>query len=275
MTTKVEELLKNTGDMALKRRALKIIEGLDLKKGERILEVGCGDGYYLHILSSLNLALKLYGTDYDLHTLEVAKRNLARRKINLGFGDLMKKLPFPADYFDKVIMSEVAEHLPNDVQGLREVRRVLKPGGILCLTVPNHNYPLLWDPVNWLLEHLLDTHITSGFWAGLWNMHIRLYTKDQISTVISQAGFKIKDVESLTFWSLPFNHNVVNFGARLLHSGKLDQASADSINKFKAPAHRTLIANIYFATVEGIDKLNDLWLPDQVTGVGLFVKALK
>ena len=40
-------------------------------------------------------------------------------------------------------MSEVAEHLSSDIKGLKEVYRVLKPGGIIALTVPNKNYPFL------------------------------------------------------------------------------------------------------------------------------------
>ena len=92
----------------------------------------------------------------------------------------MKRLPFKAEFFDKVMMSEVAEHLPDDVKGLKEVKRLLKKAGILILTVPNHNYPFFWDPLNWTLEHFWGTHIKSGFWSGLWNQHLRLYKPDEI-----------------------------------------------------------------------------------------------
>ena len=195
----LKNLLENTGDMALKRRAQRIIEGLELRKGDKILEVGCGDGYYLHLLSNIGIPLKLHGTDFDKEGLKKAKKNLGK-KILLYHADLMKKLPFNNNTFDKIIMSEVAEHLPNDVKGLKEVYRVLKKGGILCLTVPNHSYPLFWDPLNWVLEHLFDTHIKSGFLAGLWNQHERLYTSRQIKKVLEKAGFGVKKVESLTFW---------------------------------------------------------------------------
>src|SRR5688572_11785909 len=145
---KLDLLLDKVGDIALKRRARRIIEGLDPKPNERILDVGCGDGFYLHLLSNLGIPLKLYGSDFDQNALKSAKIVLKNYRITLKPGDLMKKLPFNDNYFDKIVMSEVVEHLPQDVKGLKEVKRVLKPGGTVCITVPNANYPLLWDPVN-------------------------------------------------------------------------------------------------------------------------------
>src|SRR3989344_3027082 len=174
-------LLKNTCDMALKRRAKEIIEEINPSEGERILEVGCGDGNYLHLLSSMGFKrLSLIGVDIDENSLKSAKRNLKGRRIKLLKADVLGKLPFAANTFDKIIMSEVCEHLSDDVKGLTEVKRVLRKGGILVVTVPNHNYPLLWDPVNWILEHFFNTHVSSGFWAGLWNQHLRLYKPHEI-----------------------------------------------------------------------------------------------
>src|SRR5258708_1120827 len=136
LTQKLDVLLASTGDMALKRRARKIIQELDLQDNDKILDVGCGDGYYLYLLSNLGLKLKLTGTDFDHGGLKNARKNLGK-EIPLIQADLMKKLPFKDSSFDKIVMSEVAEHLPDDVKGLKEVYRVLRPGGILCLTVPD------------------------------------------------------------------------------------------------------------------------------------------
>lgn len=272
----IDKLLSNTGDMALKRRAREILIGLNIKEGERILDLGCGDGYYLHILSNTKIKLSLVGSDFDPPALEAAKRNLKGKKIPLHFGDLMKKLPFKDNYFDKIVMSEVAEHLPDDIKCLKEVRRVLKPGGILCLTVPNHKYPFLWDPINWTLEHLTGKHIANGFFAGLWNKHIRLYTISQLNRVLSRSGFKTLEIKALTVWSLPFNHNIVHLGARLLHSGKLSKENASSINKFETKkVNRPWYVRMYFFTVNTVDKLNDIFPNRTETGVGIFAKATK
>lgn len=269
----IKNLIENTGDMALKRRAINIVEGLELKKGDYILDVGCGDGYYLHILSNIGIPLKLKGTDFDEAGLKKAKKNLGK-KIPLYQADLMKKLPFKSNTFDKVVMSEVAEHLPDDIKGLKEVFRVMKKGGVFTVTVPNHNYPFFWDPVNWLLEHLFDTHIKSGFFAGIWNQHERLYTPEQIKKVIEKAGFKVINTKSLTFWCLPFNHYVVNLVARLLAHGNISKEGKSSLSKFEKHPKRKWYLNLAFGFVNLLDGLNDYYQPKNI-GVSVFVKAKK
>ena len=50
----VDKLLLNVGDIALRRRSKSILMNIDPKDGDNILEVGCGDGFYLYVLSNLN-----------------------------------------------------------------------------------------------------------------------------------------------------------------------------------------------------------------------------
>ena len=274
MQKKLSESLNNTLDMALRRRARLIIENINPKSGESILDVGTGDGFYLFLLSSLNLKnLQLTGIDYNEVALKNAKKNLKGKKITFKVVDLMKKSGLSANKYDKVVMSEVAEHLPDDVKGLQEVHRVMKKGGRLVLTVPNANYPFLWDPMNRTLEFLFGFHFKSGFLAGIWNQHERLYTPKQIEKVVKKAGFKIKKVDSLTFWSLPFNHYIINAGARFLAHGPKIKAVSGA-NKFKPNENKSLVNSLYFFVANTIDLLNDLFTPkDQ--GVGVIVVAEK
>lgn len=267
-------LLKNVGDMALKRRAREIILKLDPQKGDKILDIGTGDGYYLYLLSSLDIPLKLTGTDFDPNALKSARRNLNGRGIKLFHGDLMKKLPFKANSFDKIVMSEVAEHLPDDVRGLKEVKRVLKKDGILILTVPNQNYPFVWDPINWTLEHFFGVHIHTGFWSGFWNQHQRLYTPDQITIVLKKAGFKIEFVQSQTWWAIPFNHNLLHFAAKKLYAGDFSPELQKSISKYQISDKRPFLIESTFKIVNIIDKLNEIYTPRE-GGVGVFIKAVK
>ncbi|MEK7090978.1 MAG: class I SAM-dependent methyltransferase [Patescibacteria group bacterium] len=261
--------------MALKRRARRIITELDPKSGDKILDIGCGDGYYLHILSHLNISnLNLSGTDNDINGLNKTRKNLDNPKIKVYPGDLMKKLPFENNSFDKAVMSEVAEHLPNDIKGLKEVYRILKPGAILSLTVPHANYPLLWDPLNWLLERLFGVHVKSGFFAGLWNQHIRLYQPAQIERVLKKAGFKVEKLESLTFWCLPFNHYLVNLVARYLARQYRQGTPNVSLNKFTIASAKPFLLNAAFYIVNLLDRLNDILQPRGI-GVSVFVKAIK
>lgn len=274
MSKKLSRLLNNTLDMALKRRARLIIENIDPQPKDNILDVGCGDGYYLHLISSLGVKnLKLTGIDYDEKALKSAKKNLKGKKINFEVVDLMQKSKLRANSFDKVVMSEVAEHLPDDVKGLKEINRVMKKGGKLVLTVPNANYPFLWDPINRLLESVFDTHIKSGFFAGIWNQHQRLYTPDRIEKAVKKAGFKVKKVKALTCWSLPFNHYIINAGARVLAKGVKSDAISGA-NKFKPSEKKSFVNKIYFNIASVVDRLNDIY-PSETNGVGVLVVAEK
>lgn len=285
----VSRLLENTADLSLKRKAKAILTELDLKITDKILEVGCGDGYYLSIINQLGKFFNV-GLEYDSIALLNAERNfnnlgikykrLERWHNNLEKGAYLiqgdvNKMPFENNFFDKVIMSEVAEHLPNDLKGLKEVYRCMKKGGILILTVPNSNYPFLWDPINWILERIFKIHIQSGFFAGIWNQHIRLYSKDQIINVLKKAGFMIDWCEVQTRWSLPFNHYLINLGARLLAAKVLPKDFAKQINKFDhyQPQKRSTLIQIYLDLAEFADSFNKK--SHHKIGTTIFVKALK
>ena len=132
INTKIlDELLSNTGDMCLKRRAKAIITSLSPKKNEIVLDAGCGDGFYLHLLSKFTNA-HLIGLDDNPKALDLAKNYVKSKRLKLVEGSVMK-MPFNNNKFDKIICSEVLEHLPDDVGGLREFKRVLKKGGELAI----------------------------------------------------------------------------------------------------------------------------------------------
>lgn len=269
---KLEQLLDHVGDIALRRRARKMVQNLDPQKGDRILDVGCGDGFYLFLLSNLGIKLKLYGTDFDPLALKSAKINL--KGIPLKQADLMKKLPFKDNFFDKVVMSEVAEHLPDDVKGLKEIKRVLKKGGMLCLTVPNANYPFMWDPVNKIMEMFTGNHIKDGFWAGLWFNHIRLYTVDQMKKVTEKAKLKVETAESLTYWCLPFNHHIVNIAARIVYGQGTSEKIVKAVSKYHVKQPLSSSVRFGFGIFRLVDSINDIYQPKN-SGVGVFLKATK
>lgn len=263
--------LRTVGDMALKRRAKKVIQSLNLKYGEKVLEVGCGNGYYLSLLNRLGLNLNLTGIDNDQMALNDATKFIGDEKVKLMLVDAIK-LPFKDSSFDKVVMSEVIEHVQDEEGVLKEVRRVLKKNGLLTLTTCNINYPFLWDPINWTLQHLFNTHIQRGFWAGIWNQHTRLYKKEQIEKLVKNIGFDIEQSESLTSWCLPFNHYIVNLIAKLFYSNKLPKTISSGMNKFKNNRQSTLV-RFTFWIVNTFDRLNGI-APGE-NGVSIFLKARK
>lgn len=268
---KLSQLLATVGDMALKRRAKRIVEELDLKNQDKILEVGCGNGYYLNLLNKSELNLTLVGIDNDSRALKDAKKFVKEDRVKLILTDA-SQLPFKDNIFDAVIISEVIEHVTDEQKVLSEIYRVLKPKGVLVLTTCNIDYPFLWDPVNWFLQHFFKTHIKSGFWAGIWNQHLRLYKKSNLNDHIKKANFKIEISEFLTRWCLPFNHYLVNFVARLFYEGSLPEGISKGLNKFEEQKGSAPVRFIFWM-VNKYDYLNDLFPGNN--GVSIFVKARK
>ena len=269
---KLDISLKNVGDMALKRRARNIIMGLELKSGNKVLEVGCGNGYYLSLLNRIGIKLSLTGIDIDELALKDAKKFINDKKVKVMMASA-SKIPFPNDTFDKIVMSEVIEHVTDDeVKVLKEVNRVLRKDGILVLTTSSIDYPFFWDPVNWILQHFFNTHIKSGFWAGIWNQHDRLYKESRIERLVKDAGFNVQQIEPLTSWCIPFNHYIVNLIAKLFYSNKLPKNLSKGINKFQN-SKQPFLVSVGFDLINLIDKLNDS-LP-QKNGVSIFIRAGK
>lgn len=272
---KLEKALVTVGDMALKRRAKRVVEELELKNGDNILDIGCGNGYYLSLLNRLGLKLNLTGIDNDKLGLLDAERFIADERVELVFGNA-EILPFKNNSFDKIIISEVIEHLQNEKIVLKEIYRVLKPGGILVLTTCNIDYPFFWDPINWTLQHLFNTHIKSGFWSGIWSQHLRMYKKGDVERLVKEVNFKIYLSYTLTNWCLPFNHYIINFIARILdklfYSGKLPKKFAGGMIKFQNEK-QWIFVKFLFWLVNTYDRLNDVFPGNG--GVSIFVKGRK
>lgn len=272
----LEALLRNVGDMAFKRRVRTIMRGLDIQEGDRVLDCGCGEGFFLKMFGEISRA-RVCGTDADMSLLERARRETsAYGNVEVNCGDIYG-LPYQGGFFDKIILSEVLEHVPDDGRALTEVKRVLKPGGLLFVTVPNANYPFLWDPINKVIEALTGRHIRKGFWAGIWNMHERLYRVDEIHRLVDGAGFKIVSVEVLTHYCIPFNHLFLNGMKRLLDRGVFPEAINRSADKFRYGEEGGSAVNpvsLGYNLFNRIDRLNDN-LPPSKSSVSIAVAAVK
>jgi ubiquinone/menaquinone biosynthesis C-methylase UbiE len=121
------------GDSA--RRVL--LDQADLQPGQRVLEVGCGTGTLLMLLTRAQPALELTGLDPDARALARAKRKADAASVSIqldrGFSDA---LPYSDASFDRVFSCFMLHHLDGadeKVRTLREIRRVLTPGGRLHL----------------------------------------------------------------------------------------------------------------------------------------------
>lgn len=261
-TQKLSQLLHNTGDMALKRRAKTILNGLDIQDTDQVLDAGGGDGFYTKLVHELTEAeITLY--DFDPNALNSARSNLKDLdRITILEGSVME-MPFPDNAFDKIVCTEVLEHVPDDTKAMRELLRVLKPGGRVAITVPNLNFPFLWDPLNWTMQNIfkrpIKNSIWSDFFAGIWYGHTRLYEVDKLHDQLKQVGFGIKDMQAVTHWSLPFNHYILNIMARLLYGGKMSPQMKEAVSKFETgkKPRRPWFISLGFWIFSNVDSLNN------------------
>ncbi len=98
----------------------------------RLLDVGCGDGGFLHRMRNLGWAVE--GLDFDRQAIENAKKKYG---LELHHGDL-RSVRFSDDSFDAITMNHVVEHVPDPLEVFAECRALLKPGGKLVIATPNN-----------------------------------------------------------------------------------------------------------------------------------------
>ncbi|HEX3049137.1 MAG TPA: methyltransferase domain-containing protein [Aggregatilineaceae bacterium] len=276
--TTIERMTRNEADMAFKKRVQTIFEWLPPRDDLTILDCACGRGFYLNMYRYVS-GCKLVGLELDDEVIRKAQRNVGHLPdVTLTRGNIYQ-LPFPDHYFDGVILSEILEHIDDDVAGLREVRRVVKPGGVVAITVPNANYPFWWDPINKTLEKVLHRHIGRGPLAGIWANHVRLYERDELREAVVRAGFEIEAERSFTHYSFPFIHNLVyGLGKPLLESGAMPKQMAQAADRTTFDQNKGSLRNpinLGIAVLNLFDRPNKLDEPAGRSTVNLAVKARK
>jgi 2-polyprenyl-3-methyl-5-hydroxy-6-metoxy-1,4-benzoquinol methylase len=127
----------------------------------KMLDVGCGQGYYVR--DAIEEGIDAYGIDISTHAFENA---LAEVKDRITFGSIIE-IPFGDEEFDVMTAFDVIEHIqPKDTLNMvKEIRRVLKPGGIIIITTPNSNFG------GWVFDL---THINvrpPRFWKLVFEQH--------------------------------------------------------------------------------------------------------
>lgn len=227
----IAHMTRNEADMAFKKRVQTIFDWINPQDDDLILDCACGRGFYLNMLRYVSKC-RLIGLELDWPVIQKAQRNVGHLPDLLLTNANIYQLPYADDTFDGVILSEILEHVDRDVDGLKEVFRVLKPGGVVAVTVPNANYPFWWDPINRTLENVFHTHIQHGLLAGIWANHVRLYTAEQLRSSVSAAGFAVEEERAFTHHSFPFIHNIVyGLGKPLLESGALPASMANAADR--------------------------------------------
>lgn len=146
-----------------------------LSAGHRVLDVGCGTGNLLRATGKRHADVELSGVDPDQKALARAARKARRARVAVRFErGFAQELPYPDGSFDRVFSSLMLHHLDTASKDalLAEVRRVLRPGGMLVLT-----------------DMVADGH---GHGHGGMSRHLADNVGDAVSRRIAAAGFEVE-----------------------------------------------------------------------------------
>ena len=158
-------------------------ERLGLRPHDKVLDLGCGFGRHAFEAARRGASVVALdaGTDEVLGVaatfaamVQAGELSTDSLHANVVQGDA-HQLPFPDATFDRVICSEVLEHIPDDVSAMRELNRVLRPGGTMAITVPRFGPEL----VNWALSD--EYHNVPGG-------HIRIYRRSVLQDRLTSTG---------------------------------------------------------------------------------------
>jgi SAM-dependent methyltransferase len=157
---------------------------LDVRPGMRVLDLGCGEGR--HAFEALRRGAAVLAVDWGsaevsttltwLQAIAAAGEAPAGASAGVARGDL-RALPVPDASVDRVIASEVLEHIADDRTAIAEIARVLKPGGRVAVTVPRYGP----ERICWALSDAY--HANEGG-------HLRIYRGDQLWEELARAGLR-------------------------------------------------------------------------------------
>ena len=180
------------GPMFFEPYARDLVKRLKVGNGESVLEIAAGTGIVTkHLLERLPSSARLVATDLNEAMLEVGKQNVRDdRRLQWQTADA-QSLPFADHSFDAIVCQFGLMFFPDKAGALREMRRVLKPGGRLVL----NTWAALRD--NPIAQRAHDT-IASFFRSDpppFYTIPFGLHDADAVKRLLGDAGFTDVDVD--------------------------------------------------------------------------------
>lgn len=153
----------------------------------RLLDVGCGHGFFLRTASSAGW--EAHGIDVSEHALAYGRNRLDLQHMTRG--DFLQS-GFPDGHFDAVTLWNSLEHVASPSATVAEAVRVLRPGGVLMVRVPNIDFSRLL----WRFRPLLSL-VGMGHWSYLMTpppQHLFGFSRKTIRALLEKHGFEVLEV---------------------------------------------------------------------------------
>jgi 2-polyprenyl-3-methyl-5-hydroxy-6-metoxy-1,4-benzoquinol methylase len=187
----------------------------------RLLDLGCGAGAYL--LGMQSLGWEVEGIDFDLEAVAAARVH----GLNVRSGCLEDQR-YPSGSFNVIMMNHVVEHLTHPIETLREVLRVLKPGGVLLLFTPN--------------TESLGHRLFGAHWRGLEPpRHLHLFSAASLRKALLMAGFENISIRPQIGSSLIYHSCLLCLGRNGVPTTALTRLSAHVLARSAAAVQLCLL----------------------------------
>lgn len=158
----------------------------------RALNLGCGEGDHDPMIAAHCGRLDACDVnEADLAYARALNRHLSR--VHYALEDA-RRLSYPDAAFDLVVSTDVIEHVPDSAAMLREVARVLRPGGAAVITFPSRRFPATYDPLNRLLGRGEKRFPIGAYAFG----HFQLILEEEFAAWCAGAGLRVTHRELLT-----------------------------------------------------------------------------
>jgi SAM-dependent methyltransferase len=170
------------------RRLRMILSAAGGHMAGRVLENGCGVGMYLeHLTPHVG---SIIGLEFDPERAQQAYHHSPSVVIAAG-----EELPFPQLSFDAILSHEVLEHVRDDRRSVEEMVRVLKPGGIILLFIPNRGYPFETHGFYWRGRYHFGNIPLINYLPSRWRNHlaphVRAYSTNALTQLLSNLPVKV------------------------------------------------------------------------------------
>ncbi len=203
----------------------------------KILDFGCGEGFFAELVfgkNIINVGLDLFNNN----RIEEAKKEKIYKNIILYNGNT---IPFPNNYFNTVISNCVLEHIPDIKLSLKEIYRVLKPGGYFLTSVMADQ----WE------KNLFGSKIFGKTYLSYMRktqVHYNLFSNQQWQAYFRKTGFKIQTIDGYLYKKSAFYLDVFHYlsiGSLISYklSNKWVLFSIPFLNKIKIKIIKSIIVD--------------------------------